>query len=206
MKRILSLIGASGLALLATTQTYADIVFNINQVGPDVVATGYGSANLTALTFEATWGEYPMVYAGAACLIVGGTDVHDRYTSLTGPSAFGTGGQINPDRLGYWFNSSGDHFGIAWGNRLSVPEGYTSGSPLSGSATWANKTISGLGLDVGTYTWTWGSGANADSFTLNVNAVPEPGQLAMMALMSLGVGGVAVRHCWKKRAASSPGK
>jgi hypothetical protein len=207
MKRILSLVGASGLALLATTQTYADIVFNINQVGPDVVVTGSGSANLNDLTLDWTGGEYSEMLPSVAVLVIGRwataeEQMRDRYSGvITGPSAFGTGVHTWPT------SSSGDHFGI-WGawSYLNVPYGYTSGSPLSGSSTWESTTISDLGLDVGTYTWTWGSGANADSFTLNVAAVPEPGQLAVMGLMSLGVAGVAVRHCWKKRAASSPGK
>jgi hypothetical protein len=207
MKRILGLIGAGGLALLANTQTYADIVFNIDQVGPDVVATGRGSANLNALTFDWRGGEYSEMRPDVAVLVIGQwataeEQMRDRYIGdITGPSSFGTGGQTWPTL------SSGDHFGI-WGawSSLIVPVGYTSGSPLLSSSTWANTTIGDLGLDVGTYTWTWGSGANADSFTLNVSAVPEPGQFAMMGLMSLGVGGVAVRHCWKKRAASSPGR
>jgi hypothetical protein len=68
-----------------------------------------------------------------------------------------------------------EKFGIGnCGTRLLVSDGYFSGSPLSGTATWAGTTIASMQLTLGTYLWTWGAGATADSFTLNIGVVPEP--------------------------------
>ena len=56
-----------------------------------------------------------------------------------------------------------DKFGTLNGLELLVPLGYVSGSPLTGTATWTNQTIAGMGFTPGSYLYTWGSGANADS-------------------------------------------
>jgi hypothetical protein len=52
------------------------------------------------------------------------------------------------------------------GRLLYVPSGYTSNTTISGSATYASRTIAGMGLTTGTYTWSWGSGANASSLVM----------------------------------------
>jgi len=71
---------------------------------------------------------------------------------------------------------------------LITPDGYISGSALSGTATWSGTTISSLGLTPGTYTWTWGTGPDADSLTVNIGVVPEPSTLT---LLGIGIAGVA---------------
>jgi hypothetical protein len=43
-----------------------------------------------------------------------------------------------------------------------VPAGYTSGSALSETDTYAGKTFASMGLTPGTYVWKWGAFANAD--------------------------------------------
>jgi hypothetical protein len=62
---------------------------------------------------------------------------------------------------------------------LFFPAPYVSGNSLNATDTYANTTISGLGLTPGTYTWTWGTGAHADSLTVQVGpgaptGAPEP--------------------------------
>ena len=70
-----------------------------------------------------------------------------------------------------------------------VPTGYTSGSALSGSATFDSTTLSAMGLTSGTYTASWGSGATADSVTLEVgSAVPEPATFALLLLPLTALG------------------
>jgi hypothetical protein len=81
---------------------------------------------------------------------------------------------------------------------LLVPDGYVSGSALSGTAIWDAFTIASLGLTPGTYTYTWGTGAHTDNFTINIGAVPEPSSLVMAgAAMLAGVG------AWARRPANS---
>ncbi len=83
---------------------------------------------------------------------------------------------------------------------MLVPPGYTSGDPLSGTATWPGTTFAGLGLTPGIYTWTWGSGADADSFVVDIGVplvtpIPEPSTL-LVAGMALGVVGCGA---WMRR-------
>jgi hypothetical protein len=47
-----------------------------------------------------------------------------------------------------------------------VPQGYVSGTVISGSTTYNGQTIAGIGFTSGTYVYSWGSGGNASSITL----------------------------------------
>jgi MYXO-CTERM domain-containing protein len=183
-----SLIGLA-VMLSASVPAQAAFVFNLQEVGPDVVLSGSGTLNLAGLSLVpvggiAACGISPS-FLGA---IVGSTTCTpvEVYSGFSGPTSFGSG-------IGTLASSgSGDTFGIveAFAPSFLVPAGYVSGGLLSGTATFAGQTLASLGATVGTYTWTWGSGATADSMTLNVGssitAVPEPSAYAL-ALAGLGV-------------------
>jgi hypothetical protein len=166
----------------------AAVVINDEQVGSNVVATGSGTIDLTDLTysFYGTGVSYVDPYYG---IIVLGTptQIGDVYRGFSGPASFGTGGSTSAS------SNSGDILGIAASsNEIAVPQGYVSGSPLSGSETYDNATIAGLGLNLGTYVWTWGTGNESDSFTVNIGvaSVPEPSSLVLAgtaALAGLGL-------------------
>ena len=138
----------------------------VSQVGPDVVWSGSGSFNLTALTPDGTEVIGAGFQGAQAIWVVGSVppitlDVYSGVTTFQ-PS-FGTGGPIGTP------SGSGDTFGIlpnATNRNLLVPTGYTSGSFISGSTTYVGATIAGMGLSGGTYTWSWGSGANASTLTM----------------------------------------
>ena len=105
------------------------------------------------------------------------------YGPVFAPSSFGPGGG-----LCCWVSSSGPPVGVHPSpvgppTGLILPEGYSSGTPLSSSATFSGQTISGLGMTPGTYVTTWGSGPNMDSYTLNV--VPEPTAVTLVGIGSL---------------------
>ena len=107
------------------------------------------------------------------------------------PSNFGSGVGGTVPASAY----SGNLFGFDYGS-LVVPSGYTSGSPLSGTATFGNKTFADIGITPGTYTWT----VPNDSITLNINnasAVPEPSTYALLCI-SLGVVGYARKRMKKE--------
>src|SRR6266487_2921586 len=154
----------------------AGYTVTLQQVGPNVVATGSGAINLTGLTFFQSGSLDPQVspYSvllplhGIIGISTGPTSSNvDIYSSPTGPTSFGTGGPTAAS------SGSGDMVGIArifWGSSLSVPTGYVSGTALSGMAIYTGKTFATLGVTPGTYVWTWGTGAN-QNFTLKI--LPE---------------------------------
>lgn len=170
------------------TTAKAAVTVTAAQVGNDVVFTteAGSSLNLTGLVFVTTDSTTPGVQPnlpgwGVGTLAPTNIDVYTVSLlppiSVAGPSAFGSGStRINAT------SGAGDVFGIGqeFGLiALAVPTGYSSGNPLSGSATYSNSTFASLGMDIGTYTWSW----SGDSITLNV--VPEPASLMLLGFGSL---------------------
>lgn len=156
----------------------------VQQVGPNVVITGSGSANtlgLSSLGTNLDWTNVltdSQIYAGPDAFGDGsgaGGDV-SLWSSITGPTTFGVNPSIylNPD------SGSGNLFGIVAdfvspAPQLILPLGYSSGAPLNGTSTFSNHTISTLGFTPGSsFTWSWGSGGNADSLVLEVQGGASP--------------------------------
>jgi MYXO-CTERM domain-containing protein len=176
---------------LASVPAQAAVVFNLQEVGTDVVLSGSGTLNLAGLTKDSAFANRRgLVVPSYPMATVGGTSPVpvDLYQGITGSTGFGSGtGTVAS-------SGSGDTFGfinLPPSNQfVFVPVGYVSGSLLSGSATFAGQTLLSPGATIGTYTWTWGSGATADSITLNVGSpitpVPEPSGYAL-ALAGLGL-------------------
>jgi hypothetical protein len=198
----------------------ASVIMRLDQVGPNVVATGSGTVNLAGLsldeqTFNFRLGVQPI----ATWLVVGAPGHGDGggvlivsyfYHSVSGPLSFGSGSFTNVSTSSGDAISSGDAMGVinCTDRRHSPPCGFTtvtpffgiivplfyvSSTPLSGTATWDNTTIAGLGATPGIYTWTWGSGPNADSLTLLIG-IPEP---APALLLTLGAAALVLltRRC-----------
>lgn len=140
----------------------------ISQVGLNVLWSGSGSLDLTALTSSSGGGISPGFAANQAIWAMGPTGNYDSYSgaSLTYPTTMGSGGIGAPP------SGSGDVVGVLTGSSprmIIVPSGYISGSSLSSSVTYTGTTIAGLGLSGGTYTWAWGSGGNASSIVMVIN-------------------------------------
>ncbi len=185
---------STAVLLAASLPSHAAFVFNLQEVGPDVVLSGSGTLNLAGLSFLGSAFARPALSSTSGIAFVGGSP------SPGSPSSFDVYGFVNstPGSFGtglftFSNSASGDAFGFRFradAGELWAPSGYTSGSLLAGTATFAGQTLSSLGATIGTYTWTWGSGATADSMTLNVGSsitpVPEPSAYAL-ALTGLGV-------------------
>jgi hypothetical protein len=190
-------------ALVTLTPTSrGEFIITINENSANVDATGMGSINLAALTFNNTGVGSTQLRGTPAVATLGvpGLSPVDTYTGFTGPSSIGPGMTFNAPTTGV-----GTTTGISLVTGLIlVPQGYQSGSPLTPRSTWANTTISDLGLTPGTYTWTWGSGATADDLTVIIGApAPEPSSL-ILAGTALGVVGfcLAIRR-WRAAAAAA---
>ena len=142
------------------------LIVTISEVGSDVIMSGSGSLNLTGLiegSVQSGWGINGTL----------GTWVIGPSSSFFGRKYQGNAFSTYPTSFGSGYTAptsfTGDAFGIqngSLGKDIIVPIGYTSGSPLSGTATFANKTISGMGLTPGTYLYSWGS----DSITLQIGS------------------------------------
>ena len=183
-------LSAAGIARAST------FTVTLAQVGPDVVATGSGTIDLTGLTSFGSAFSNNEMYPGHGILGVGPSGMIDQYTGSSGPSSFGPGFASFPS------SASGDHVDLEdFGLGIDVPQGYVSGASLAGSATFAGTTLGKLGVTSGTYTWTWDGGA--DSFVLQIPTfVPEPGAWALM-LAGVGVLGVRLRAARGRVAAPS---
>src|SRR5438046_6982834 len=177
--------------LLSVRPAEAGYTVTLQQVGPDVVATGSGAINLTGLIHAGylTYGWGPGVLPGAADDGWGGViagristgptiagSVDSYHLGPSGPTSFGSGGGADAssgsgDTVGTAADSSKD--GSDCDRFLIVPRGYVSGTFLSDSATYSGKTFATLGVTPGTYVWTWGTGANQNS-TLKIPRAPPP--------------------------------
>ena len=188
---------------LATTASHAAIVISFQQVGANVVETGSGSANLTALTLSGPFFGPGQTFPNVQQAIVGPSASGSAFTGVSGPSNFGLGGGALAS------SNSGNTFGLVQffaAPNLYLPTGYVSGSALSGSSTFNGQTFASLGITPGTYLYTWGAGPTADSLTVQAIAapVPEPGS-ALAGLLALGAcaGGLFRRNRQTERAASA---
>jgi hypothetical protein len=155
----------------------AGYIVTLQQVGPNVVATGSGAIDLTGLTFSQSIslnpGMQPESHFGSQffCSINTGpisSSVDSYLGRPNGPVGFGYFVATSAS------SGSGDMVGIIAAGEisisyysLSVPAGYVSGTALSGSATYSGQTFATLTVLPGTYVWTWGPGAN-QNFTLQI--------------------------------------
>ena len=200
MKAIQSVVAA--LALLVSGNTFAAHTLYFFESGGDVIASGSGSLNVTALAPAGSGPLLPIIIPGAALVFTGPAGTGNAYAGISGPSTLGAGFGVFPATT-----ASGDIVGLDGGmfpGFVFTPASYVSGSPLATSATWPATTLAGMDLTPGTYTWTWGTGSSADSYTIHVGVTPpstaiptlsEWGRVALLVLMAgVGFATLAVRH------------
>ncbi len=191
MKSKALLVSCTLTALFCGPAVNAAVIMTLEQVVGNVVATGSGTVDLAGLSFEFSGsGLTPYIHPSSSGLLEGAGGNYGLYGAISGPASFGSG-STTPASSG-----TGDGLGLV-GDVIDVPQGYVSGTPLSGTATWDSTTLAALGVTPGTYTYTWGTGANADSLTLYAGvpaptSVPEP---APALVLTLGAAALALfRH------------
>jgi PEP-CTERM motif len=178
------------LVLLAAGIAHAGSIFTVTltQVGPNVVATGSGTIDLTGLDSFGSAFASPEMYPAHGIMGIGPSGTIDQYTGLSGPFDFG------PGFGGFPIATSGDSVFLEdFGLGIDVPQGYVSGTFLSGSATYGPGTPESLGATPGTYTWTWDSGADSYVLIIPGTPTPEPGTLSMLGLGVISVAGFVRR-------------
>ena len=182
---LLTCLAASSLAL--TSPLHAAATLTLTQDGANVDLTSSGSFDVTDLTLAGSAGSNGGMVSSRPFLVSGSPNIVSVtvYSGTLGSAIFGSGSYVAAT------SGLGDIFGVN-SNTLIVPVGYTSGSALSGTATFANATFSTLGVTPGAYTLHWGTGADADSVT--INAVPEPSSWLL-----LGLGGSGLALAWWRR-------
>jgi hypothetical protein len=149
---------------------------SVSQVGPNVVWSGSGSFNLTSLTLNETIPGVTGGYNKSFAQFVVGSSSPVNATTYSGssfttfPANFGSGSGTPPS------SSSGSIFGVVQTSgtggprEVLVPQGYTSGTEISGSMTYNSQTIAGMGLTPGTYTWSWGTGGNTSTLVMTISS------------------------------------
>jgi hypothetical protein len=146
--------------LLSVQAAEAGYTVTLQEVGPNVVATGSGAIDLTGLTFITSVNANPGIDPELGLIGTGAASRVDTYQGFTGPTSFGSGLGSSPN------TASGDFVSMSGvGQQLFVPHHYVSDTPLSDSMTFNNATLATLGVTPGTYVWIWGTGAN-QNFTL----------------------------------------
>ncbi len=187
MQKILITV-CSFLLIVLQSVVQAGVTVQVSETGGDVLFQGNGTIDLTDLTFDQTIGIGNLLSPGSATMTFGNSGVGgdvDLYGGLVGPSSFGSNiNTLGPD-------PNGDAFALTFltstpANKLiGVPQGYTTGQPLSFSQNHDGETFDSLGLVKGSYLWRWGSGPTLDFLELNIGVVPEPSTFASLAMLGL---------------------
>lgn len=169
------------LTLWAAASAAATIDITVAQVGSDVVFSYAGALDLTGASVDTAGANIaafaaPQTASGVGAIGFGGGPGDS--LDVTSMPAFGTGDFVSG-------SPTGPGFGVFTNDRLGLPLGYTSNTPISGTLTISGETLASLGLIAGVYqTGTLPSG---DFVRLTV---PEPASavLCLCAAAALASG------------------
>ena len=150
----------------SATPTIQGLFFTIQEVGPDVVLSGTGTANLSSLNLEGTFSNFvSVIRPSTGQFSVGSGGNYSTYSGSTfNPVPFGSGFlPISADI------STGNNFGIGGFGNLVVPQGYVGGA-LNGTGTFTATTLATLGVTVpgGPYLIQWGASGASETITFQV--------------------------------------
>jgi hypothetical protein len=159
----------------------AGLVFIYTDDGTDTTVNWSGTLDINGLTVEDTGSTSSgnLVRAITAPIIAAMDSspklrIDFPFSSWT---AFGTANSLTPT------NITGDNIGLnTFGGDLFLPQGYTSGSPLSGSFQFLGQTVASMGIFYSPNALVL---SNGDTVAVGV---PEPSTYAM-ALAGLACGG-----------------
>jgi hypothetical protein len=193
-----------GLCLVGSAS--AGVIINVVQSGSDVVLSMSGSlSNLGTPVATQTQNlpryarietqRWPLPVTEDSFFISnGGAINYSTYLKVSGPGP--TWGSDYTMSSATSHASSLSFFSLT-DSFMNLPSSYVFGTAITGSATFSNKTLAGIGLtNQGSYVYTFGSGANTDTVTFNIGGsgggggggqVPEPSTMAIFGLGALGM-------------------
>ena len=179
-------LGLTGLAMFLTAGwARADLLFTMEELGPDVVVSASGVIDTSKLTPIGQWfaGVQATITPNDGQIILGvGFDLGDRYSLTTGADVFGSGNTAVAS------SSTGDAIDLhGMEEFLGLPAGYVSGTQITTTMTFDGQTFASLGVTPGTYDRILEDG---QTVTLPIGAgagVPEPSALALLAIGGLGL-------------------
>ena len=170
--------------LLSVRPAQAGYTVTLQQVGPDVVATGSGAIDLHWTDFFSIGFRDPGISLtlGSRIAIIYTGPTSSSVDIYSGPVDRRVSGAVSYNVCQQWQRRHGRDSRASgiYGVLLSVPAGYVSGTALSDSATYSGATLATLGVTPGTYVWKWGTGAN-QNFTLQIKT-PVPASTAIWYL------------------------
>lgn len=139
--------------LLSVDTSRADIAITARDVGKDVVFSYTGAIDLTNLGVSTPNSVRGTVYPANDIVGFGGPtaipNTVDGYTSvITAAPDLGQG------EFAFATSYSGRYFGVNQTD-IKVPNGYVSGSPISGSMTFAKTKLSTMGFDISNAPFEW---------------------------------------------------
>ena len=181
---------AVALSLLIAGTASAGIIVTMQEVGIDVVVSFSGTMDTTGMGFGG--GTRPLLgrIAPISPNIYLNANDEPGYFAHTGfgdnvwtvaPTAYGTGGATD----GGIFSVGSDNFSFS-AVSMELPDGYVSGTLISGSMTFLSENFTSLGITpaVNMVSVT-GSGD-----TVTLQTIPEPSVLALVGVFGLGLAGV----------------
>lgn len=184
--------------LAATLITFGSLAGGANGAILFHFTEGVGVVNLSisgSLDTSATLSAGPVAnntltfFKSSTGLILGGSNaLADSYNVNLGSwTSFGT----NSNSI-FAATSSGDRVSLLGNSAISVPFGYTSGSPITGGNTFSGSFAS-LGLTLGDHVSNFNSDLSSDSVIVRVGnaSIPEP---SSAILLGLGAFGIAARR------------
>jgi hypothetical protein len=188
------------LAALCGQHLQAALVFNHTDDGTDTTVNWSGTLNTVGLTVEDTGATSNGAISVANSPIIFAMTSSPKLrfnTPFSSTTPFGTSGLFNVT------NRTGDEIGLnTFGQDLFVTQGYTSGSPLSGSFQILGQTVASMGIVETPNAFVL---TNGDTISVGgaAAAVPEPGQIAASLLLLVGLGGYIALKRPKKQPATA---
>jgi hypothetical protein len=176
-----TLIALSSLA----TRGYAAIVMSIAPAGDNVVLSFSGSLNISGLTKVD-------VVAGNYGAINGSNNVYFSFNSAQADAYVNSISSVimqspTSETTGVDDIATGDTFGVFLdGDDIYLPDGYISGSQISGSSIFPDTSLAELGLTPGV-TGFVATLNNGSGDTVSLSVIPEPSSALLLGLGSLAV-------------------